>query len=84
MATLKYNEKDIQVKDGEEIKETARELGVPFGCEHGACGICQIDILSGEENLNKLNEVEEDMGKNRKQRLACQCKILKGNVEISF
>lgn len=84
MAKLAYNGKEIEVKDGEAIKEYARELGVSFGCEHGVCGTCQIDIVSGEENLNELNEAEEDMGRDREHRLACQCKILKGNVEIRF
>lgn len=84
MAKIFYKGKDIEVKDGEAIKEYARELGVPFGCEHGVCGTCQIDIVSGEENLNALNDAEEDMGRDRTHRLACQCKILHGNVEISF
>ncbi|MDP3728906.1 MAG: 2Fe-2S iron-sulfur cluster binding domain-containing protein [bacterium] len=84
MAKLLYNGKEIEVKDGEAIKDYVRELGVPFGCEHGVCGTCQIDIVSGEENLNALNEAEEDMGRDRTHRLACQCKVLKGNVEIRF
>lgn len=84
MATLKFDGKVVQIPDGEAIKEYARELGVPFGCEHGVCGTCQIDIVSGEENLNELNEAEEDMGRDRTHRLTCQCKILKGNVEIRF
>ncbi len=84
MAKLIFNRKEVLVPDREPIKEYARELGVPFGCEHGVCGTCQIDILSGAENLNALNEPEEDMGRDREHRLACQCKILKGNVEIRF
>ena len=84
MAILKCNGKEVAVPDGEAIKEYARELGVPFGCEHGVCGTCQIDIVSGEENLNELNAPEEDMSRDREHRLACQCKIIKGNVEIRF
>jgi len=84
MAMLRSGGEEREVKDGEGIKEAARELGVPFGCEHGVCGTCKIDIVEGAENLNELNEAEEDMGRDRDHRLACQCKILQGNVEIRF
>jgi len=84
MAQLKSRDRELQVPDGEPIKEYARELGVPFGCEHGVCGTCKIDIVSGEENLNVLNQEEEDMKRDRTHRLACQCKILQGTVEINF
>ncbi|MBI5797430.1 2Fe-2S iron-sulfur cluster binding domain-containing protein [Candidatus Woesearchaeota archaeon] len=84
MARLVFDGKEVEVKDGDRMKEYARELGVPFGCEHGVCGTCKIDILSGAENLNALNQEEDDMGRDRTHRLACQCKILCGNVEISF
>ena len=84
MAKLIFDGKEKDLPEGEAIKEYARELGVPFGCEHGVCGTCKIDILSGEENLNALNEAEEDMERDRDHRLACQCKILQGNVEIRF
>lgn len=84
MAKLLFGGKEVIVPDGEQIREYARELGVPFGCEHGVCGTCKIDIVSGAENLNELNEAEEDMQRDREHRLACQCKILKGDVEIRF
>ena len=84
MARLVFNKRSVEVKDGEPMKEYARELGVAFGCEHGVCGTCQIDIVAGAENLNAINEAEEDMGRDRKHRLACQCTILHGNVEIRY
>ena len=84
MATLKCNEKGISVNDGDAIKEACRELGVPFGCENGVCGTCQIDIVSGKENLFPLNEAEQDMGRDEMHRLGCQCKIKEGTVEIRF
>ena len=52
MAKLIFDGKEIDVPDGEPIKEYGRQLGVPFGFEHGGCGTCKIDILSGAENLN--------------------------------
>lgn len=84
MAKLIFDGKEVDVPDGEAIKEYGRKLGVPFGCEHGVCGTCKIDILSGAENLNELNEAEEDMERDRTHRLTCQCKILHGTVEIRF
>src|SRR3989338_3571308 len=66
MARLVFNKRSVEVKDGEPMKEYARELGVAFGCENGVCGTCQIDIVSGAENLNAINEAEEDMGRDRK------------------
>lgn len=84
MAELCFQKTCLTLKDGEALKQTARELGVAFGCEHGVCGTCQIDIVSGEENLNELNDAEEDMGRDRTHRLACQAKIISGKVEIRY
>ena len=84
MAKISYEENEIEVKDGEAIKEACEELGVPFSCTDGICGTCMIDIEDGEENLNELNQAELDMGRDRKTRLACQCKINQGLVRITF
>lgn len=82
MATLKLNEKTIEIKDGEEVKEFARELGVPFGCENGFCGTCEVDVILGQENLSALSERETEMDLNKNRRRMCQCSIKNGNVEI--
>ena len=84
MATLICEKKEIEIEDNSSIKEQCRELGIPFGCENGVCGTCQIEIESGEENLSDLNEQEKDMGLDKTHRLACQCKIKEGKVKISF
>jgi ferredoxin len=76
--------KEIEVSEGENLRESAEELGVPFGCRDGICGTCMIDIVSGEENLNELTEREKDLERDRKNRLACQCKIKQGEVRIEF
>jgi ferredoxin len=75
---------EIEVKDGDNIKEACEKLGVPFGCQNGLCGTCMIDIDSGEENLSDLTEEEEILERNRKHRLACQCRIKKGEVGVSW
>ena len=71
-------------KEGEPIKEACKELGVPFGCENGLCGTCYVEILSGMENLTERTEAEQLMGIDDKHRLACQCKIKKGDVEFRY
>ena len=84
MAKIIYKEKEAEVKDGENIRNASQELGVPFNCSHGTCGTCMIDIVSGEENLSELTEQEEMFARDREHRLACQCRIKKGEVEIDF
>lgn len=73
-----------EIPDGEKIKSVAEEFGVLFGCEDGICGTCMIDVVSGEKNLSDLTQAEKDLERDEKHRLACQCKIKKGNVEIEF
>lgn len=76
--------KETDVKDNGPIKEACEDLGVPFGCQNGICGVCTIEIVEGAGNLQPLNDREEAMGCNSKKRLACQCKIKKGNIKIKF
>ena len=73
-----------EISDGGKIKLAAEELGVLFGCEDGVCGTCMIDVVSGEENLSELTQQEKDLERDGKHRLACQCRIKKGSVEIDF
>ena len=76
--------KEVNVKDNSPIKEACEDLGVPFGCQNGICGVCTIEIVEGAENLQPLNDREQVMGCNSKKRLACQCKIKKGNIKIKY
>ena len=73
---------EIQIEDGASIKEACEELGVPFCCTNGICGTCMIDIIEGEENLSELTEEEKDLERDRKHRLACQCKVKQGEVRF--
>ena len=82
MAALYCNGKEIGIEDGAPLKEACRAIGVPFGCEHGVCGTCQIDIVSGAEHLFPLNDAEKDMGLDETHRLGCQCRIKEGTVAI--
>jgi ferredoxin len=76
--------KSEEINEGERIKNTAEKLGVPFGCDEGICGTCIIDITEGEDNLSELTEPEKDLMRDKKHRLACQCRIKKGEVKIEF
>lgn len=73
-----------EIPDGSRIQGACEEFGLPFQCTNGICATCMIDIVDGEENLSELTEEEKDLERNKKHRLACQCKIKKGNVEINF
>ncbi len=80
----KKSGKSIEIKDGQYIRKAAEELGVAFGCNTGVCGLCAIKIIEGEKNLSKLTQEEKNLNKNSKNRLACQCKINKGEAIIDF
>jgi ferredoxin len=88
MAKLKFehNGEEIELQDGAAIAEACEEAGVPFVCTEGVCGTCVIEIIEGGENLSDPTQEEEDfLGEGtRRERLACQCKIKKGIVKISF
>lgn len=86
MAKLTFNdEKEIEIPDGEPIKCYCEEEGVPFACEEGICGTCIIEIEEGGENLSEFTQEELDfLGEQDCERLACQCKIMKGRVKVRY
>ena len=75
---------ETEVKEGEPIKEACEKVGVPFSCNNGICGTCMVDIVEGEDNLSELTEQEKDLERDKKHRLACQCKMKQGEVKIDF
>ncbi len=79
----KTNE-EVKISDGDEIREACEKLGVAFSCRDGICGTCMTDVVSGEENLSELTKQEKYLERDLKHRLACQCRIKKGNVVIEF
>ena len=76
---------ETETPDNDSIKETCEEqLGIPFGCKNGICGVCRINIEEGIENLSEKNEKEEDMFPDKPDiRLACQSKIKEGTIKIN-
>ncbi len=75
---------EVEVLEGKPIKEACEKLGVPFGCQGGVCGSCMVEVVEGEDNLSELTEEEENFARDKEHRLACQCKIEKGDVTINF
>lgn len=78
-------EKELDDESG--IAEACEEAGVPFACTEGICGTCIVEVVDGNENLSPPSEAEIDfLGETGtcKERMACQCKIMKGQVKITF
>lgn len=88
MAKLKFEPtgEEIELPDNSPIQEVCEEAGVPFACTEGVCGTCVIEIKTGKDNLSAQTQEEKDfLGEDcSNERLACQCKILGGEVTISF
>ncbi len=86
MATLFFEntEEEVELPDNSSIAEACEEAGVPFACTEGVCGTCVIEVKEGQ--LSPMTKEEEDfLGTGSHcERLACQCRILKGRVRISF
>ncbi len=88
MAKLKFEttSEEVDLPDNSPIQEVCEEAGVPFACTEGVCGTCVVEVVDGKENLSEQTQEEEDfLGEGcTDERLACQCKILGGEVTISF
>ena len=84
MAKLFIDDQEFDIPDGEQIADTAEGAGIPFSCNSGVCGTCQIEVLEGAELLNDLNQEELDLGMDRNNRLSCQCRILSGTVKVTY
>ncbi len=84
MAKIKSEQTEMQVEDGDKITEACEKMGVPFACYVGVCGECRIKILEGMENLSDKTDVEKQWSLAENERLACQCKIKKGEIKIDW
>ncbi len=84
MATIIIDGEEREVPDGSPIMDACDDLGVPFGCRVGQCGMCTITISEGLENLEPLNDCEVEMGLEDNQRLACQAIVRSGTVVVSY
>lgn len=78
------------VEDGSALIDCCDEVDVSlsFGCTEGTCGVCELTILEGMENLSRVSDeereylYEEDLEAG--MRLGCQLKIKRGEVMITW
>jgi 2Fe-2S ferredoxin len=92
MATVNFIPDKLihQIEDGSKLIEICDEIDVSltFGCTEGSCGICELTVLDGKNNLSKVTEEEknyllpEDLDEG--MRLGCQLKIRKGDVSLTW
>jgi ferredoxin len=89
--TVKNDNVSFEVPDGELLYPYLEEnSSLPFGCKKGRCGTCACVILSGEENLEPKSRDEEMLlaklgnPSSKRNRLACQLRIKKGEVVIEY
>ena len=83
MAIIRFEGEEREIADGSPVQEVCEDMGMPFGCTEGLCGTCRCTVVKGMENLGPLNEMESDMGLDDGERLACQCVVIAGSVELS-
>lgn len=70
------------LEEAKNSREAFSRLGVHFDCSHGICGMCKIKVNSGMNDINSLTEEEMDFQLEVGERLACQCKEIKGDVKV--
>ena len=76
-----------EIKSTVRFYDVAKETGLDwmFGCTQGNCGTCLSTVVSGMENLNRINDHEGDtlrkLGAKDNQRLLCQL-VVRGDVVI--
>ena len=77
-------------EDGAALIDICDEVDVSlsFGCTEGTCGVCELTVLDGWENLSKVTDeekeylYEEDIANG--MRLGCQIKIKRGHVALTW
>ena len=80
---------EFEVPDGEPLLNYAKEhSSILFGCGKGECGTCVCFVSKGSAFVSPKTKKEEEtlnrIGAYPSQRLACQIKIKKGEVEIEY
>ena len=78
------------IENGSRLIDICDEIHVSlsFGCTEGSCGVCELTVLEGRNNLSKVTDEEknyllpEDLEQG--MRLGCQLKIRKGDVTLTW
>ena len=92
MASINFTPDNLihHIEDGSRLIEICDEISVSlaFGCTEGSCGVCELTVLDGKNNLSKVTDEEknyllpEDLEGG--MRLGCQLKIRKGDVSLTW
>ncbi|MEW6722154.1 MAG: 2Fe-2S iron-sulfur cluster-binding protein [Candidatus Micrarchaeota archaeon] len=88
---VKNDNVTLEVPDGELILPYLWErTSFPQGCEDGSTPICACVILRGESNVSTKNHQEivtlqkSGLPNSSRNRLACQVRVLRGEIEIEY
>ncbi len=92
MARIVFKPDNIihEVEDGTSLIDICEEVDSTFslGCTEGTCGVCELTVIKGAENVSKTNEAEKDYldpeDLEKGMRLGCQLKVRKGEVVIDW
>jgi adenylate cyclase len=83
------NEKEFEIVEDQTILQASLEAGIPHyhACGGNAqCSTCRVVVHEGKENLSPQNDAEIELRKQKhfadNVRLACQTKVIKGNVKL--
>ncbi len=85
---IKNDSKTVKVPDGALLAELDGKCSILFACKAGSCGSCKVKVVSGMENLEAPNDIEQaglaTFGGDQNERLPCVCKIKKGKVVVEY
>lgn len=85
---VKNDSKTVKVADGALLAELDGKCSILFACKAGSCGSCKVKVVSGMENLEAPNDIEQaglaTFGGDPNERLMCVCKIKKGKVTVEY
>ena len=85
---VKNDSKTVKVPDGSLLAELDGKCSILFACKAGSCGSCKVKVVSGMENLEAPNDIEQaglaTFGGDPAERLPCVCKIKKGKVVVEY
>ncbi len=90
MATveIKNDKKTVDVPDGSLLAELDGKCSILFACKVGSCGSCKCKVVSGKENLEPPNDIEQAglsaFATDPSERLPCVAKIKKGKVTLEY
>ena len=92
MASVYFKTDNVthEVEDGTSLIDLCddTQVSLSFGCTEGTCGVCEVTVVEGKENVSRITEEEKDYllpeDLEEGMRLGCQVKIRKGDVTLSW